>query len=104
MTNQLHLESLKEELANAEMINRQLSAYVINSNNLLSEIQTAFLHSNERYSDKVQAFLVQTPKACLAENNLQVVEGLIYGGSVALAQTSVMDAIKAYADKFRIGT
>lgn len=99
-----HIESIKQELAIAEMKVRQLSIYCNNAIDLLSEINTAFLHSNERYSNKVQNFIKQKPETSLAEYEAQVIERLIYDPkSPDLAQSNIKEALQKYADDKRAG-
>ena len=97
-----HIESMKSELANAEMKVRQLSVYSNNAIDLLSELNTAFLHNNERYSDKVQNFIKQKPQEALAENDAQVIEKLLYDvNSPYFDPSNIKEVLQKYADDLR---
>ncbi len=99
-----HIESTKQELAIAQMKVRQLSIYCNNAIDLLSELNTAFLHNNDRYSNKVQNFIKQKPETLLAEYEAQVIERLIYDPkSPDLSQTNIKNALQDYADMLRAG-
>lgn len=101
--NQLHLESLKEEQANNEIKIRQLSIYCNNAIDLLSELKGCFLHNNERYENKVESFINQSPEICLGEHDAQVIEKLIYScpTNPNLTQDKIKEALQGYADALR---
>lgn len=102
MINEFHIESIKEELASYEMKVRQLSIYCNNAIDLLSEVDAAFLHNNDRYSNKVQNFIKQKPETSLSEYEAQVIERLIYDPkSPDLAQSNIKEALQAYANARR---
>ena len=107
MTNQLHLESLKEELANAEMKNRQLAVYSNNAIDLLSEIDSCFLHNNQRYSNKVKDFIAKKPETALAEYQAHAIEKAAHDLSVCQFDSRVSpppitkESLLKYAEDLR---
>lgn len=104
MSNQLHLEKMKEENAQVVQINIELVAMLKLADALIQEIMMTgeldYLH--DELNDKIKAYMIVTRTQNLKEHDAQVIEKLIYGcGSPDLTQTNIKKALQDYANDLR---
>jgi len=101
MNNEIHLESMKEELANTERENHELKSHCNDLRKTLNEIVNLECCRMDEESDMASCAINRTSKQSLSENNAQVIEKLIYNGCSILAQTEIITELQEYADNLR---
>lgn len=100
--NEFHIESMKEELANAEQANRELKSHCNDLRKTLHEIVNLECCRMDEGSNMASCAINRTSKQSLAENNAQVIEKLINDCAV-LPHIEVRARLQEYANRLRGG-
>jgi len=100
--NQIHLEAMKEELANIQRENSKLKAHCNYTRRVLHDIINLEVDMIDQGSYMASCAINQTEKQSLAENNAQVIRNLIYTlnppVNFSLMRTEIIEQLRVHAD------
>jgi len=107
MLNEIHVEAIKEELANFQQENLELKAHCNNLIKTLNEIVNLECCMMDQGAYMASVAIKKTPRQSLAEHNADEIRKLIYNSrppvDFSLSRTEIIEKLRERADNLEAG-